>query len=81
LDLLLLKNGKRLGVEVKRADAPALAPSMRIALADLELDHLTVLYPGEKSYAIAERVTVVPFSVVAEGDLSALFPLRRRKKL
>lgn len=80
LDLLLLKNGKRLGVEVKRADAPALAPSMRIALADLELDHLTVLYPGEKSYTIAQRVTVVPFSVVAEGDLSALFPLGRRKK-
>ena len=80
LDLLLLKNGKRLGVEVKRADAPALARSMRIAMADLELDHLTVLYPGEKSYAIGERVTVVPFSVVAEGDLSALFPLGRRKK-
>ena len=80
LDLLLFKNGKRLGVEVKRADAPTLAPSMRIALADLELDHLTVLYPGEKSYAIAERVTVVPFSVVAAGNMRMLFPRSRRKR-
>jgi len=80
LDLLLLKNGKRFGVEVKRADAPTLAPSMRISLVDLELDHLTVLYPGERSYAIAERVTVVPLSVVADGDMSGLFPSSRKKR-
>src|SRR5271154_1767261 len=46
LDLLLFKNGRRIGVECKRADAPALTPSMKIALADLKLDHLYVLYPG-----------------------------------
>lgn len=43
LDLLLLKAGRRFGVEVKRADAPKVTPSMRIALEDLHLDHLTVL--------------------------------------
>lgn len=80
LDLLLLKAGRRLGVEVKRADAPTLAPSMRIALADLKLDHLTVLYPGEQSYALAERVTVVPFAAAAAGNGGALFPTRRKKR-
>ncbi len=30
LDLLLFKNGKRIGVECKRADGPTLAPSMMI---------------------------------------------------
>jgi predicted AAA+ superfamily ATPase len=80
LDLLLLKDGRRFGVEVKRADAPTLAPSMRIALADLKLDHLTVLYPGKRSYSLTERVTVVPLAVIATGDASALFPARRKRK-
>ena len=39
LDLLLFKDG-RIGVECKRADAPTLTPSMRIALRDLKLDEL-----------------------------------------
>jgi len=65
LDLLLLKNGRRIGVECKRADAPRLTPSMRIALQDLRLDRLVVLYPGERTYALADRVTVRPLSALA----------------
>jgi len=80
LDLFLLKDGRRLGVEVKRADAPTLAASMRIALADLKLDHLTVLYPGERSYTLAERVTVMPLTAIAEGNAGALFPVSRKKR-
>src|SRR5271165_5899024 len=60
LDLLLFKNGRRIGVECKRADAPALTPSMRTALADLKLDQLYVLYPGDKKYALGKKVEVVP---------------------
>jgi predicted AAA+ superfamily ATPase len=73
LDLLLLKDGRRLGVEVKRADAPRLTPSMRAALDDLRLEQLVVLYPGATSYALAERVTVRPLATVSAGD-RALFP-------
>ena len=62
LDLLLLKDGRRLGVEIKRTDAPSLTPSMRIALADLRLEHLVVLYPGTRRYSLAAQVTVVPLS-------------------
>jgi predicted AAA+ superfamily ATPase len=62
LDLLLFKNGRRIGVECKRADAPVLTPSMRIALNDLKLDHLYVLYPGDKSYPLARNVEVVPLA-------------------
>lgn len=61
LDLLLFKDGRRLGVEIKRADAPRLTPSMRTALEDLRLDRLMVFYPGEKRYSLAEQVEVVPF--------------------
>lgn len=61
LDLLLMRGARRIGVEIKRSDAPALTPSMRSALADLRLDRLWVIYPGDRRYALHERVTVVPF--------------------
>ena len=76
LDLLLFKNGRRLGIEAKRADAPALTRSMRIALEDLKLEQLVVLYPGPQRYALSDRVTVVPLAMVAEGGVAALFPKR-----
>lgn len=62
IDLVLFKNGRRIGVECKRADAPVLTPSMRIALADLKLDALYVVYPGEKRYTLAKKVEVVPLA-------------------
>ncbi len=60
LDLLLFRNGRRIGIECKRTDAPRLTPSMRIALSDLKLDRLYVLYPGDKAYSLAKNVEVVP---------------------
>ena len=37
-----------------------LTPSMRVALSDLRLQRLTVLYPGDLRYDLGHRVTVVP---------------------
>ncbi len=62
IDLILFKNGRRVGVECKRADAPELTPSMRIALADLKLDQLSVVYPGDKNYSLAKNVEVIPLA-------------------
>jgi len=62
LDLLLFKRGRRIGVECKRADAPKLTPSMRIAMDDLKLDELIVVYPGDRGYALANKVRVVPIA-------------------
>ncbi|MFT4286690.1 ATP-binding protein [Nocardioides sp.] len=59
LDLLVEVAGRRLGFEMKRADAPRLTPSMRSALADLDLDHLWVLYPGRRRYRLAEGATAL----------------------
>lgn len=58
LDLLLMHKGKRLGFECKYQDAPKLTKSMRIAIDDLQLDHLTVIYPGTKAYQLAENIDV-----------------------
>ena len=62
IDLVLFKGGRRVGVECKRTDAPSLTPSMRIALADLRLDELHVVYPGERSYPLSDKVTVIPLA-------------------
>jgi predicted AAA+ superfamily ATPase len=64
LDLLLFKDGKRIGVEFKRIDAPRLTPSMRVALHDLGLERLYVVYPGTRRYAIDERVEAVPLAAL-----------------
>lgn len=47
-------------------DAPRLTPSIRIALEDLQLERVAVVYPGTRRYALADRVEVVPLSVLAE---------------
>ncbi len=66
---MLFKHGRRLGVECKRKDAPTLTPSMQIALDDLNLDRLVVVYPGERRYALADRVEVIPLvEMVAAGS-------------
>jgi len=64
LDLLLLKDGQRVGVEFKRADAPKLTPSMQIASRDLQLDRLYVVYPGELRFPLAERIEAVPLAAL-----------------
>jgi uncharacterized protein len=68
LDLLMLKDGRRIGVECKRVDAPRLTPSMRIALSDLELDHLYIVYPGLQRFSLAERIEAIPLADIAVPD-------------
>lgn len=60
IDLLIERRGKRHGFECKLADAPGVTRSMRVALADLRLDHLWVLYPGAETYPLDDRITVLP---------------------
>ncbi len=80
LDLLLIKDGKRFGVQMKRQDAPGLTPSMRIAVQDLALRHLTVLYPGNQSYELAKGISVLPLATLATQPGSVLGPGRTRTR-
>jgi len=74
LDLLLLKQGRKVGVECKRVDAPRLMPSMQTALEDLQLEHLAVIYPGDRPYPLAEHVTAVPLEALVTRGEQVLFP-------
>ena len=56
LDLLVVRGRRRLGFEFKRTTAPSITPSMRVALADLKLDRLTVVHAGKESFPLAKNV-------------------------
>jgi predicted AAA+ superfamily ATPase len=60
LDLLATVGGKRYGFEFKYADAPGPRRSMRIAIEDLGLERLWVIYPGRHKYDIDENIAVIP---------------------
>ena len=60
LDLLVMHGGRRYGFECKLSDAPGTTRSMRVALADLELEHLWVVYPGHEAYPLDDRISVLP---------------------
>ena len=66
LDLLVMRGGKRYGFECKLADAPGTTRSMWVALSDLELAHLWVVYPGDEAYPLDDRISVLPIADVPE---------------
>ncbi len=67
IDLVFLRKGRMYGIECKRQDAPTLTPSVKIALKDLGLERIAVIYPGTQRYALAKKVEVVPVSALADG--------------
>lgn len=64
LDLFFIHASRRIGVEFKRADAPRLTKSMRVAKQDLRLDKLWVVYPGVHRYSLDDGVECVPLTQV-----------------
>lgn len=57
LDLLIIKNGKKIGFEFKYTDRPKITTSMQIAMQDLNLDHLYLIFPGRASFPLSENIT------------------------
>jgi predicted AAA+ superfamily ATPase len=68
IDLILRRGDKLLGVECKRTDSPRLTPSIRIALEDVGLARVVVLYPGTKRFPITDRVQAVPVHALEKGN-------------
>jgi uncharacterized protein len=66
VDLCWQKGGKNWGVEFKYMDAPRLTKSMQVALSDLEMEHLWVVYPGKDKYKLAKNITVLPLAQVPD---------------
>ncbi len=71
LDLLLLRKGKRWGVEFKYGDAPGMTKSLHVALADLSLERACIVYPGTRKYAVHEKIDCVPLAGFREWAMEA----------
>jgi predicted AAA+ superfamily ATPase len=59
IDLLLDHGGERIGVEIKRTDAPRMTPSIRNAIDDLGLDRVLVAHAGHVRFALAPGVEAI----------------------
>jgi len=64
LDLMVTIAGKRYGFEFKYTDAPGRKRSMNIAIEDLGLEHLWVIYPGDHKYALEDKITAIPLEKI-----------------
>ena len=60
LDLLMIRGGKKWGFEFKCSDAPSSTKSMHSAIESLGLEHLWILYPGERRFPMTDRITALP---------------------
>ena len=77
IDLLMFKNRRKIGVEIKYTDAPTMTPSIRNALVDLQLDRMVVVvYPGEREYLLDDRVRVMPMTHLS-GNRPSFFSVAR----
>lgn len=72
LDLVLLRRGRRWGFEFKCTDAPKTTRSMHVALDDLKLEHLWVVYPGSLRYPLSDRISALPLRET--GNLKLMPP-------
>ena len=64
LDLLLLRRGRRWGFEFKCTDAPRTTKSMHVVTDDLGLEHLWVVYPGDREYPLTDAITALPLKKI-----------------
>ncbi len=71
LDLLVVRGERRLGFEFKRTAAPRPKRSMFSALEDLRLERLDVVYPGEQTFPLRERIRALGLTRLLE-DLEPL---------
>lgn len=58
IDLIIFKDGKRIGIEFKYADAPTKPRTIDQTIQDLKLDEVKLIYPGNKRYPIADNIEV-----------------------
>jgi hypothetical protein len=65
MDLVLRRGDRLLGVECKRADVPRRTRSAAIAMSDLGLDRVAIIYPGSKRYPVSEGVEAVPLAALS----------------
>ena len=70
IDLLVVRDNRRIGVEIKHSTAPRTTRSLHAARESLRLDRTVVVHAGEHSFPIAEGIQAVAFARLRE-DLTS----------
>ena len=68
LDLLVLKNSKRLGFEIKFSGTPKVTRSMHQIIEDLKLDQFYIVYQGNHRLALEEKIQLLPVNDIVKGN-------------
>jgi predicted AAA+ superfamily ATPase len=66
IDLLVEKGAGMWGIEFKWSSVPKVTASMRTALADLGLERILVVHPGERNWPLSDRVEATSLSKARE---------------
>lgn len=69
VDIFWKDKGANWAVECKYDGTPSVTKSMKIAIKDLGLKHLWVVYPGKDLYKIEKDVTAIPLTIAEEDGL------------
>jgi predicted AAA+ superfamily ATPase len=64
LDLLIVKDNRRIGFEIKYASVPKVTPSMISAMEDLKLEKLFVIIPGNDSFLLKDNIRAVGLTML-----------------
>lgn len=67
LDLLVMHGNKRIGFEFKYSAAPSTTKSMHHVIADLKLDNLWIIYPGDVQIKLTEKIHCVGLTMLEEN--------------
>ncbi len=59
IDLLIFKDGRSEAYEIKHTLSPKITRSIELALNTLPIERVTILYPGDVSFALAPKVRVL----------------------
>jgi uncharacterized protein len=68
LDLMIFKNGKRLGFEIKFSEVPKITRSMALVRDDLKLDHLFLINNGKRKLELENGISLVPATEIYSTD-------------
>lgn len=68
LDLMVVKNGKKLGFEIKYSDVPKITRSMNSVIEDLSLDKLFLIYQGKRKIQLQERIFALPADEIFKNN-------------
>ncbi|MFC7339067.1 ATP-binding protein [Haloferula chungangensis] len=70
MDVVIERDGRRYGFDFQTTDEPRVTHSMTIAKADLGLDSVFLVHPGERSFSLREGMAVLGYPALAAFVLS-----------